>query len=255
MAHVKAKPDVIDEEMLQKAVMDQGPTDQAGRIAQEEGIQFCKVLKLSLSFRDLSFNSIEKIEGLESLRRLKMLNLFNNRISVIENMDTLEELTVFSLANNCLDQLDNVMYLRKFKNLRTLNLYGNPICAEEDNYMIFIAAYIPDLAYLDYKLLDEKTKNEAYEKYQYSIEEMRHNELQLQKTLEVKQSEEAELQLHKDSFVEFLNGSYLFESMLKDDPQKEILHRMPEVEELLQTYPFLLWLSNLCKMYCWQHKI
>lgn len=57
---------------------------------------------------DLSFNSIEKIEGLESLRKLELLNLSNNRISVIENMDTLEKLSHFCFANNLLGQLDNV---------------------------------------------------------------------------------------------------------------------------------------------------
>lgn len=49
-----------------------------------------------------------------------------------------------------------VIYLRRFKDLRTLNLAGNPLCNEE-NYNIFIAAYLEDLVYLDYRLLDEKT--------------------------------------------------------------------------------------------------
>lgn len=57
---------------------------------------------------DLSANRIEKIEGLESLKKLEVLNLTSNRISVLENMDTLEELTHFTIANNHLEQLDNV---------------------------------------------------------------------------------------------------------------------------------------------------
>lgn len=57
---------------------------------------------------DLSFNSIEKIEGLGSLQKLELLNLTNNQISVIENMDALEKLTHFCFANNRLGQLDNV---------------------------------------------------------------------------------------------------------------------------------------------------
>lgn len=56
----------------------------------------------------LSSNRIERIEGLESLRKLEVLSLSNNRISVLENMDTLEELTHFNIANNRLGQLDNV---------------------------------------------------------------------------------------------------------------------------------------------------
>lgn len=59
---------------------------------------------------DLSFNSIEKIEGLESLRKLEVLNLSNNRISVIENMDTLEKITHFFIANNLIEKLDKVTF-------------------------------------------------------------------------------------------------------------------------------------------------
>ncbi len=154
---------------------------------------------------DLSFNSIEKIEGLESLQKLELLNLSNNNISVIENMDALEKLTHFCIANNLLGQLDNVtnftcinlsvmynilhlyceycatfvffaeyniteclhhlmetecfskvLYLRKFKNLFTLNLFGNP-ASKEDDYKFFIAAYFPNLMCLDYRLLDKQT--------------------------------------------------------------------------------------------------
>ncbi|XP_071777322.1 dynein regulatory complex subunit 3 [Centroberyx gerrardi] len=270
----KVEPSVVDEEMLQKAVEEQGPQEQAGRIAKEEGIRFNEVLQLRLAYRDilkidhlweftsltklelnnniikkiegldrltnltwlnLSFNNIEKIEGLESLVKLEVLNLYNNRISVIENMENLEKLTFFSIANNLLGQLDNVIYLRKFKNLHTLNLYGNTICKEE-NYKCFIAAYLKDLMYLDYRLLDEQTKNQASAKYQYAIEEVRRIEFQEQQAVETSQSQEAELQLHRDAFVEFLNGSYLFDSMFTVDPEAEKLHCLPGVADLLQTF-------------------
>lgn len=51
----------------------------------------------------------------------------------------------------CLPQM---IYLRKFKNLRTLNLNGNPVC-DSEQYSTFIAAYLPDLVYLDFRLLDD----------------------------------------------------------------------------------------------------
>lgn len=38
--------------------------------------------------------------------------------------------------------------------------------------------------------------------------------------------------------MEFLNGSYLFKSMFKDDPEAEMLHCVPGVAPLLKTYPF-----------------
>ncbi|XP_073351094.1 dynein regulatory complex subunit 3 [Pagrus major] len=270
----KPEPILMDEEIVEEAALEQLSQDQAGRIAKAEGIDFTEILKLRLEYRNilridhlweftslaklelnnnliekiegldrlvnltwlnLSFNSIEKIEGLGSLRKLELLNLTNNQISVIENMDALEKLTHFCFANNCLGQLDNVLYLRKFKNLFTLNLRGNPVSKDED-YRFFIAAYFPNLTCLDYRLLDQKTKTEASIKYQYVLEEMRHEELQAQQAEEAEQSQKAEVELHMDAFVEYLNGTYLFKSMFKDDPEAETLHCIPGVASLLQTF-------------------
>ncbi|XP_029293909.1 dynein regulatory complex subunit 3 [Cottoperca gobio] len=190
---------------------------------------------INLTWLDLSYNSIKKIEGLESLRKLELLNLSSNRISVLENMDTLERLTHFFIANNLLGQLDNVLYLRKLKNLFTLNLCGNP-GTEEDGYKFFIAAYFPNLVCLDYRLLDQKTKKEASVKYHDVLKKMKREELQMKAADKTEESQESEVKLHTDAFVEFLNGSYLFKSMLKDDPEAEKLHRVPEMAQMLQTY-------------------
>ncbi len=45
------EPSVIDEDMLLKAVEDQGPKDEAGRIAKSEGIDFADVQSLRLDFK------------------------------------------------------------------------------------------------------------------------------------------------------------------------------------------------------------
>ncbi|XP_071271703.1 dynein regulatory complex subunit 3 [Salvelinus alpinus] len=269
-----AEPSLVDEELLQKAVEEQGPQDQAGQIAKEEGIQYDEVCQLRLDYKnilkidhlwqftsltklqldnniiekieglgrltnlkwlDLSFNNIEGIEGLDSLVKLEDLSLYNNRISVIENMDTLLNLHVLSIGNNFLAQLENVIYLRKFKNLRTLNLAGNPIC-KEDRYKIFVAAYLPELVYLDFRLLDEQTREQAFGKYQYAIEEMRHNEAQERRAMDARQEQEDELQLHRNAFVELLNGPYLFDSMYADDAEAAKLAYLPGVSVLLETY-------------------
>uniref|UniRef100_A0A3B4YRY4 Dynein regulatory complex subunit 3 n=1 Tax=Seriola lalandi dorsalis TaxID=1841481 RepID=A0A3B4YRY4_SERLL len=255
----ESKQTLMDEEVLQKAVAEQ--TSKAGKTATAVRIDFDAVPHIRLEYKniqwidhlwdftslarldlnnnliekiegldrlisltwlDLSFNKIEKIEGLESLQKLELLNLSNNRISVIENMDKLETLSHFLIANNLLGQLDNVLYLRKFKNLFTLNLSGNPV-SKEDDYKFFIAAYFPNLMYLDYRLLSDETVK-ASSKYHYVLVKMRHEELQRQQAHAAEQSQKAELQLHKDAFVESLNGSYLFESMFKDDPEAEALH-------------------------------
>ncbi|KAI1883963.1 hypothetical protein AGOR_G00221500 [Albula goreensis] len=216
------EPTVVDEVMLQLAVEEQGPQGQAGLIAKEEGIELKDVLHLRLDYRhilkidhlwqftsltklqldnniiekitgldclvnlvwlDLSFNHIEKIEGLDALVKLEDLSLSNNTISIIENMDTLGKLHVFSICNNNLSQLDNVIYLRKFTNLRALNLAGNSLATEEC-YQEFIAAYLPELAYLDFRLLSEETREKALAKYQYALEKLIHDETLALKAIE-----------------------------------------------------------------------
>lgn len=76
---------------------------------------------------DLSFNNIPKIEGLERLTKLQDLSLYNNRIESIDGLDTLTGLEVLSLGNNNIKDLTQIMYLRRFKKLRLVNLAGNPI--------------------------------------------------------------------------------------------------------------------------------
>ncbi|XP_059204382.1 dynein regulatory complex subunit 3 [Centropristis striata] len=271
---IKPKPIVMDEEILKEAIVEQTTQDKAGNVVQAEGIHFEEILQLllenrnigkidhlwdftsltrldlntnviekiegldrlvNLTWLNLSFNHIEKIEGLESLRKLEVLNLSKNNISVIENMDTLEKLTNFLFAKNLLGQLDNVLYLRKFKNLFSINLSGNPVSEEED-YKYFIAAYFPNLMCLDYRLIDENTKKEAAIKYQYVLEELRHKELQQKQAEEAEQRRKAELKLHTDAFVEFLNGPQLFQSMIEDDPEAETLQCVPELAHLRQAF-------------------
>lgn len=57
---------------------------------------------------DLSFNNIEKIEGLSALDKLEDLILFNNCIEVINNLDNLKRLQVLSIGNNAITELDTV---------------------------------------------------------------------------------------------------------------------------------------------------
>lgn len=46
----------MDEELLQKAVEEQGPQDQAGQIAKEEGMQYDEVCQLRLDYKSKTFD-------------------------------------------------------------------------------------------------------------------------------------------------------------------------------------------------------
>lgn len=47
-----------------------------------------------------------------------------------------------------------MFYLKKFQNLFTLNLFGNPAAKNED-YSYIIRAHFPKLTFLDYRIIDE----------------------------------------------------------------------------------------------------
>ena len=49
------EPAVIDDEMLRRAVEEQGPKEEAGKIAKNEGISYCDVITLRLDFRSKHF--------------------------------------------------------------------------------------------------------------------------------------------------------------------------------------------------------
>nr|XP_051697940.1 dynein regulatory complex subunit 3 isoform X2 [Oryctolagus cuniculus] len=272
--HNSIEPRVMDDEMLKLAVSEQGPREEAGQLAKQEGILFKDVLTLRLDFQnilhidnlwqfenlrklqldnniierieglenlvhlvwlDLSFNNIEVIEGLDSLVNLEDLSLFNNRISRIDSLDALGKLQVLSLGNNQIDNIMNLVYLRRFKCLRTLSLAGNPIAQAED-YKMFIYAYLPDLVYLDFRRIGDHMAQLAEAKHQYSTDELKHREHLAQARLEAEQAQRAELEAHKAAFVDRLNDSFLFDSMYAEDVEGNKLSYLPGVGELLETY-------------------
>nr|XP_054762635.1 dynein regulatory complex subunit 3-like [Lytechinus pictus] len=268
------EPSVVDEIMLQKAVEEQGPKEEAGRIAKAEGIDFTDVTQLRLDFKnilkvdnlwqfnnlvklqldnniiekiegldtlhhlvwlDLSFNNIEVIEGLDKLEKLEDLTLYNNRITTLENMDSLTKLHVFSVGNNNLSSLENLIYMRRFKGLQTLNLAGNPFC-DDANYKQYVVAHIPTLAYLDFRLIDGNTKTAAMEQYKYAIEELMADETAAENKRLDKELKENKFEKQKLAYIENLDGPHLFDNMFAEDPEASKLGALPGVDELLAVY-------------------
>ncbi|NXA62645.1 DRC3 protein, partial [Mohoua ochrocephala] len=274
------EPNIIDDEMVQKAIEEKFPED-LGDLARGENINFKVVTELQLSFKsilqidnlwplenltklqldnnviekiegleslvhlvwlDLSFNNIEVIEGLDTLVKLQDLSLYSNRISKIEHMDTLQELQIFSIGKNNLTILEDVVYLRRLKNLRTLNLSGNPFCNRE-HYTLFVVAHLPSLVYLDFKLVRESTV-----RFLHSLIGKSGNGI-LQSlcfvALGAGSLQKSGSQKHTTAFVEYLNGSFLFDSLYAEDTEVAKLASLPEVEDLLQAYPS--WFVSVCE--------
>ncbi|NXR79742.1 DRC3 protein, partial [Pycnonotus jocosus] len=276
------EPNIIDDEMVQKAIEEKCPED-LGDLARQENVNVKAVTQLQLSFKsilqidnlwplenltklqldnnfiekiegleslvhlvwlDLSFNNIEVIEGLDTLAKLQDLSLYSNRISKIEHMDTLQELQIFSIGKNNLTILEDVVYLRRLKSLRTLNLSGNPFCSKE-HYRLFVVAHLPSLVYLDFKLVRHSTV-----RFLHSLIGKSGNSI-LQSlcfvALGAGSLQKSGSQKHTTAFVEYLNGSLLYDSLYAEDREVAKLASIPAVEELLQAYPswFVLVSENL----------
>ena len=81
-------------------------------------------LRFGESFHFYSGNMIHKIENLESLTELRVLELANNKIQKIEGLDLLKNLECLDLSYNKIEVIEG---LEELANLKILNLTNNKI--------------------------------------------------------------------------------------------------------------------------------
>lgn len=199
------QPGVIVNALLEKCIKQQFPPGEAGRLALEDGVVLSEVeqlrlehlnilridhlwmmksvTKLSLSQNyiekienlevlvnltelNLSFNKISKIENLDALVNLEILSLFDNRITKLENMNMLKKLTIFSVGRNYVDEKSDTIYLRRFNNLKSLNMAGNP-CAENEDFRFYVAALLPQVYYYEYRMVVDMEREMGFEMFRY----------------------------------------------------------------------------------------
>ncbi|XP_071869979.1 dynein regulatory complex subunit 3 isoform X4 [Bombus fervidus] len=251
------QPRVINQDMLINLVIEQGPKGEAGKLFYEDGIkldeikeiriEFLNILKLdylwvmpnlmtlklsnniiekienlnvlvNLKELDLSFNRIKIMENLNNLTKLEILLLFNNEIREIENIDELCHLTIFSIGNNIITDTKHVLYLRKFKKLRSLNMSGNP-CTKEDGYLHYVFAFLPQLIYYEYKMITNEQRKDATEKHYRTLNTLEEAEMKEKEELDAQQEYEKKLAILTAAYVEHLDGDYLFHQMFEDDKE------------------------------------
>uniref|UniRef100_A0A182JCY1 Dynein axonemal assembly factor 1 homolog n=1 Tax=Anopheles atroparvus TaxID=41427 RepID=A0A182JCY1_ANOAO len=257
------EPGVISNEMLTKAILEQGHKGEAGRLAQLNQLhletvtvirlEFQNILKidhlwvmknlevLSLSFNkidkienlsrlpklkelNLSFNFIEKIENLDKLDNLRILSLYGNRISRIENVDNLERLVIFSAGRNNINTLAGLERLRFLKDLRSLNLAENPIAQDTAKPLrLYLATLLPQLKYYEYILIRPKERDTGKEIFQRELLDI----LELERIEIIERTNAANERDDEvrlsKSFVEHLNGHQLFDSLFEGDSEGEAL--------------------------------
>ncbi|UJR22548.1 hypothetical protein I4U23_025597 [Adineta vaga] len=265
------EPEVVSMNMLQQAVESLRPNSDNQVIPKEDKLDYSAVDALRLDFRnilrmenlwlfnnltklqmdnniieriegldtlkkltwlDLSFNNITQIEGLDALTELTDLSLYNNRITIIENMDSLKKLNVFSIGNNQVDDENSIRYLRRFDNLRTLCLRGNPFASKSESF-IFTISHLPQINFLDYKLIEDAQREEATKKFEIPIQQLINQEDQDREKEKKAEDQKNQQQLHKDAFVENMDHNQLFTTMFKDDFEGQKLLLVPGADELM----------------------
>jgi hypothetical protein len=184
----------------------------------------------TLTWLDLSFNNIKEIEGLEDLTNLTDLSLYHNQIEEIKGLDGCMKLNILSLGFNNIRDLKQIDYLRKFQNLRCVCLEGNKICTN-DSYQLHVLAYLTNLRYLDYMLIEKKAAAQAMESYQL-------DELTELKEREAVQTAQTRAEQEKKAILEKLKAAFqdctedLFEELFSPTA-------VPENLTVLQCYPAL----------------
>ncbi|XP_065167288.1 dynein axonemal assembly factor 1 homolog [Atheta coriaria] len=101
---------------------------------------------------NLSHNFVKKIENLSGLKQLHTLNLGHNHIENLEDFEDLvnyDELSCLDLSNNHIDEPLILQVVGKMKNLRVLNLMGNPVIRKVACYRKMMILSCKQLTYLD----------------------------------------------------------------------------------------------------------
>lgn len=191
----------------------------------------------NLKWLDLSFNKITEIKGLGALTQLEDLSLYNNAITELKEGCSLEKCTklhCFSIGNNKLDSLSQLIFLRRFKNLKLLNLEGNPVCAEAEECRFYVLAHLKALKYLDYQLVHEHDVEQAREQYQDELLEIEEKE-SIADALTDKDRERVETSaMLRGANLEVVE--LLFEQMFSSDTENDKLKLLPGHTALYEDY-------------------
>ncbi|XP_028935145.1 leucine-rich repeat-containing protein 9 isoform X3 [Ornithorhynchus anatinus] len=134
-----------------------------------EGLESCSHLEELI----LDGNCITKLEGISKLTRLTRLSINNNHLTSVERhvFDHLLHLHYLSLENNRITSLiglqkvhtlielyisnnfiatnQEIYYLKGLCNLVILDMYGNLISWNQENYRLFVIFHLPELKALD----------------------------------------------------------------------------------------------------------
>ena len=186
-----------------------------------------------LKWLDLSFNRIAKIEGLHTLSELQDLSLFGNKITLIEGLEGCPKLQCLSLGNNNIKTMDQIIGLRKLSELRMLTLAGNEVC-NENEYKTTALAYLKDLRYFDYTLVDQNEVSEARNVFYEYLQDLEENETVLEGKKGMEKSAEDYFRQLGEAGILF--AETLFDDMFREDAEVVKLKHLPNIKEIVDDF-------------------
>ncbi|XP_070181590.1 leucine-rich repeat-containing protein 9-like isoform X2 [Littorina saxatilis] len=99
--------------------------------------------------------------GLANLPHLQYLALDNNRLTSLAGIQQAQGLVELYIGNNTIVNIREVFLLKQLPNLVILDMYGNPVATEADNYRLFVIYHLKTLKALDGNAVEAPEGNMA----------------------------------------------------------------------------------------------
>ncbi|CAH0694009.1 unnamed protein product [Spodoptera exigua] len=113
-------------------------------------------------------------------------------------------------------------YLRRFRKLRSVSFKGNPCCDDPMSYQ-FIRAALPRVTYVDYKIVTEEERESGRSMFRGLIRKMDEADEKTEQERIAKEEYDAKVTFYAMSFVEYLSGPELLETMFEKDSDGQTL--------------------------------
>ncbi|KAL8572554.1 hypothetical protein ACOMHN_040458 [Nucella lapillus] len=146
-----------------------------------EGLDNC----LRLEDLALDNNCIARLDGLSKLSRLRRLSLAHNQLTTLDTgtltylphllylaldnnsltslagLQQAQSLVELYIGNNLIVNIREIFLLKQLPNLVILDMYGNPVTTEADNYRLFLIYHLKTLKALDGNAVEAQEGNMA----------------------------------------------------------------------------------------------
>nr|XP_041576882.1 leucine-rich repeat and guanylate kinase domain-containing protein isoform X3 [Taeniopygia guttata] len=104
-----------------------------------------------------SFNQIEKVDGLKSLKSLQRVDLSNNKIKSLQGLEEHDLLEMINLEDNQVAEVSELKWIKDLPLLRDVNLLKNPL-QEKEGYWLSAIFMLLQVTELDLKKVSVEEK-------------------------------------------------------------------------------------------------